>query len=94
MSIFKGSMVAIATPMNEDGSLDFESLEKLIEFHVDNLTDVIISVGTTGESATLDFNEHSKSIVVFITLECSLKSNVADSPVVPTEIITSVKLST
>jgi 4-hydroxy-tetrahydrodipicolinate synthase len=61
-------MVAIATPMNEDGSLDFESLEKLIEFHVDNLTDVIISVGTTGESATLDFNEHSKVIKTTIDL--------------------------
>jgi 4-hydroxy-tetrahydrodipicolinate synthase len=68
MSIFKGSMVAIATPMNEDGSLDFESLEQLIEFHVDNLTDVIISVGTTGESATLDFNEHSKVIKTTIDL--------------------------
>ena len=68
MSIFKGSMVAIATPMNEDGSLDFDSLEKLIEFHVDNLTDVIISVGTTGESATLDFNEHSKVIKTTIDL--------------------------
>jgi 4-hydroxy-tetrahydrodipicolinate synthase len=68
MSIFKGSMVAIATPMNEDGSLDFESLEKLIEFHIDNLTDVIISVGTTGESATLDFNEHSKVIKTTIDL--------------------------
>ena len=49
-------MVAIATPMNEDGSLDFGSLEQLIEFHIDNKTDVIISVGTTGESATLDFD--------------------------------------
>ena len=68
MSIFNGSMVAIATPMNEYGSLDFDSLEKLIEFHVDNLTDVIISVGTTGESATLDFNEHSKVIKTTIDL--------------------------
>ena len=57
MSIFKGSMVAIATPMNVDGSLDFDSLDNLIEFHVENKTDVIISVGTTGESATLDFEE-------------------------------------
>ena len=55
-------MVAIATPMNEDGSLDFQSLEKLIEFHITNKTDVIISVGTTGESATLNFSEHSKVI--------------------------------
>ena len=59
---FKGSMVAIATPMHLDGSLDFESLEKLIEFHIDNKTDVIIAVGTTGESATLSMEEHSKVI--------------------------------
>ena len=45
--MFKGSMVAIATPMNEDGSLDHESLERLIEFHINNKTDVIVSVGTT-----------------------------------------------
>ncbi len=55
-------MVAIATPMDISGNLDFESLEKLIEFHISNKTDVIVSVGTTGESATLDFNEHSKVI--------------------------------
>ena len=60
--MFKGSMVAIATPMNEDGSLDFDSLEKLIEFHIMNKTDAIVSVGTTGESATLDFDEHSQVI--------------------------------
>ena len=68
MSIFKGSMVAIATPMNEDGTLDFQSLEQLIEFHISHKTDVIISVGTTGESATLDFNEHSKVIKTTIDI--------------------------
>ena len=68
MSIFKGSMVAIVTPMNPDGSLDFDSLHQLIEFHVDNKTDVIISVGTTGESATLDFEEHSSVIKTTIEL--------------------------
>ena len=62
MDIFKGSMVAIVTPMNEDGSIDFISLKNLIEFHIDNQTDVIVSVGTTGESATLDFDEHSQVI--------------------------------
>jgi len=60
--MFKGSMVAIATPMNRDGSLDHESLERLIEFHIENKTDVIVSVGTTGESATLTFKEHSEVI--------------------------------
>ncbi len=62
MSIFKGSMVAIVTPMNEDGSLDFTSLKNLVDFHIQNQTDAIISVGTTGESATLDFEEHSQVI--------------------------------
>ena len=62
MNIFKGSMVAIVTPMHEDGSIDFNSLKNLIEFHIENQTDVIISVGTTGESATLDFDEHSQVI--------------------------------
>ena len=62
MSMFKGSMVAIVTPMNEDGSIDFISLKNLIEFHIENQTDVIVSVGTTGESATLDFDEHSQVI--------------------------------
>jgi 4-hydroxy-tetrahydrodipicolinate synthase len=60
--MFKGSMVAIVTPMNNDGSLDHESLEGLIEFHIENQTDAIISVGTTGESATLNFKEHSEVI--------------------------------
>ncbi|MBH44538.1 MAG: 4-hydroxy-tetrahydrodipicolinate synthase [Gammaproteobacteria bacterium] len=60
--MFKGSMVAITTPMDSKGNLDFNSLEKLLEFHISNKTDVIVSVGTTGESATLDFNEHSKVI--------------------------------
>ena len=62
MNMFKGSMVAIVTPMNEDGSIDFISLKNLIEFHIENQTDVIVSVGTTGESATLDFDEHSQVI--------------------------------
>jgi len=62
MNMFRGSMVAIVTPMNEDGSIDFISLKNLIEFHIENQTDVIISVGTTGESATLDFDEHSQVI--------------------------------
>ncbi len=51
-------MVALVTPMLEDGSVDFESLEKLIEFHVESKTDAIVTMGTTGESATLDMKEH------------------------------------
>ncbi len=60
--MFKGSMVAIATPMNEDGVVDFESLDKLVDFHLENKTDVIIPAGTTGESATLDHDEHCEVI--------------------------------
>ncbi len=60
--MFKGSMVAIATPMHEDGSVDFESLDKLVDFHLENDTDVIIPAGTTGESATLDHDEHCEVI--------------------------------
>lgn len=56
--MFRGSMVALVTPMRADGSLDDESLGRLVEFHVGNGTDAIVAVGTTGESATLDEPEH------------------------------------
>ncbi len=60
--MYQGSMVALVTPMQQDGSVDFAALERLVDFHVDNGTQAIISVGTTGESATLDFEEHAKVI--------------------------------
>ena len=56
--MFHGSMVALVTPMHDDGSLDYESLQRLVEFHVENKTDAIVAVGTTGESATVDMDEH------------------------------------
>jgi 4-hydroxy-tetrahydrodipicolinate synthase len=56
--MFHGSMVALVTPMREDGAIDEDSLEALIEFHVAEGTDAIVAVGTTGESATLDEKEH------------------------------------
>jgi len=56
--MFSGSMVALVTPMHDDGSVDEVSLERLVDFHVDNGTDAIVAVGTTGESATLDYDEH------------------------------------
>jgi len=55
-------MVAIATPMQEDGSVDFNALDRLVDFHLENQTDVIIPAGTTGESATLDHEEHCQVI--------------------------------
>jgi 4-hydroxy-tetrahydrodipicolinate synthase len=56
--MFHGSMVALVTPMHGDGALDEVSLRKLVDFHVENGTEAIIAVGTTGESATLDHEEH------------------------------------
>ena len=56
--MFRGSMVAVVTPMQADGALDFIALAGLVEFHIENGTDALIAVGTTGESATLDFEEH------------------------------------
>lgn len=56
--MFHGSMVALVTPMHEGGELDRESLARLIEFHIENQTDALVAVGTTGESATLDEKEH------------------------------------
>lgn len=57
-NMFQGSMVAIVTPMLEDGSIDEQALEALVEFHIDAGTDGIVAVGTTGESATLTIPEH------------------------------------
>jgi 4-hydroxy-tetrahydrodipicolinate synthase len=56
--MFHGSMVALVTPMREDGAIDEDSLEALVEFHVAAGTDAIVAVGTTGESATLNEKEH------------------------------------
>lgn len=64
-TVFRGSMVALVTPMLEDESVDFDALEKLVEFHIASETDAIVAMGTTGESATLDFDEHC-SVVRFV----------------------------
>jgi len=60
--MFHGSMVALVTPMTADGAVDYDALSQLIEFHINNKTDAIISVGTTGESATLNPDEHMKVV--------------------------------
>ena len=60
--MFHGSMVALVTPMLEDGAIDWQAFAKLVEFHIDSGTDAIVAVGTTGESATLDFEEHCEVI--------------------------------
>ncbi|STS84310.1 dihydrodipicolinate synthase [Klebsiella pneumoniae] len=65
--MFTGSIVALVTPMDENGNVCRTSLKKLIDYHVANGTSAIVSVGTTGESATLSHEEHGD--VVMMTLE-------------------------
>lgn len=57
--MLRGSLVAIVTPMFEDGALDLERFCALIDFHIAQKTDGIVVVGTTGESPTVDFDEHN-----------------------------------
>jgi 4-hydroxy-tetrahydrodipicolinate synthase len=60
--MLKGSLVAIVTPMGIDGSIDYPALKRLVNFHVESGTDGIVSVGTTGESATLTIDEQVEVI--------------------------------
>jgi len=64
--MIQGSIVAIVTPMFEDGSLDFQSLKALIDWHIAEGTDAIVIVGTTGESPTVTVEEHCELIKVAI----------------------------
>lgn len=64
--MIQGSIVAIVTPMFEDGSLDFQSLRALLDWHVAEGTDAIVIVGTTGESPTVAVEEHCELIKVAI----------------------------
>jgi 4-hydroxy-tetrahydrodipicolinate synthase len=62
MQVLKGSLVALVTPFHESGEVDYDSLESLIQWHIDEGTNGIVSVGTTGESATLSIEEHLEVI--------------------------------
>lgn len=62
MNMITGSLVAIVTPMHEDGSLDLPGLRRLVDFHVKEGTDAIVVVGTTGESPTVNVEEHHELI--------------------------------
>lgn len=66
--MIQGSIVALVTPMTEDGQVDENSLRNLIEFHIDQGTDGLVAVGTTGESATLDEDEHCH--LIEFTVQC------------------------
>ncbi|WP_343188279.1 4-hydroxy-tetrahydrodipicolinate synthase [Buchnera aphidicola (Ceratoglyphina bambusae)] len=61
--MFKGSIVALITPMKKNGEICYKSLKKLVKYHIKNNTNAIVSVGTTGESATLTQEEHYNIIV-------------------------------
>ena len=64
--MIKGSLVAIVSPMREDGSLDFDAYRRLIDWHVAEGTNAIVAVGTTGESPTVDPEEHGELIRVAV----------------------------
>ena len=66
MAIFKGAGVAIVTPFYENGNINFEQLEKLIDFQIENSTDAIIICGTTGEASTMCDEEHLECIKVAV----------------------------
>lgn len=61
-----GSIVALVTPMDTQGNIQWDALEKLVEFHVQKGTDAIVAVGTTGESATLNTEEHCQVIAQIV----------------------------
>lgn len=67
--MIQGSIVALVTPMFDDGVVDKDSLKKLVEFHIEQGTDALVAMGTTGESATLNEHEHMdvvQSVVNFV----------------------------
>ena len=74
--MFKGSMVAIVTPMNLDGAIDFNALQDLVEWHIASGTEAIIAAGTTGESATLTHKEQLEVI------RCVIKQVAGRVPVI------------
>jgi 4-hydroxy-tetrahydrodipicolinate synthase len=81
-----GSMVALVTPMDAQGRLDWDSLDKLVDFHLENGTHAIVAVGTTGESATLDVEEHIlviKHVVERSSTQKRFRSSPAPVPTPP-----------
>lgn len=74
--MFQGSIAALVTPMTDDGRVDFTALENLVHWHVAEGTDAIVAVGTTGESATLEADEHMR------VLDCCLRAAAGRIPVI------------
>ena len=65
--MFQGSIVALVTPMNPDGSIDIDNFKSLLDFHIENKTDGVVILGTTGECPTIDFDEHTFLIKEAVT---------------------------
>ena len=66
--LIKGSITALVTPMLPNGDLDYSSLESLINLQIDSGISGLVAVGTTGESATVDFDDHIKLIEFFVKI--------------------------
>ena len=64
--MIKGSIVALVSPMFEDGTIDYDSYRNLIEMHIAAGTNAIVAVGTTGESPTVDYDEHNELVRVAV----------------------------
>lgn len=74
--MFQGSIVALVTPMADDGRVDFTALEKLVHWHISQGTDAMVVAGTTGESGTLETAEHMQ------VLDCSLRTAAGRIPII------------
>ena len=66
--LLKGAITALVTPMKKNGNLDFDALKNLINFQIESGVSGIVAVGTTGESATIDFKDHMKLIEFFVEI--------------------------
>ena len=66
--MISGSIVAMVTPMSADGAVDWNGLADLVEWHIEMGTDALVPVGTTGESATIDVEEHCKIVKHVVTV--------------------------
>ena len=60
--IFKGSAVALVTPFDENGNVNFDKIKELVDFQIENGTDAIVACGTTGEASTMNDEEHLAAI--------------------------------
>ena len=82
---FKGSMVALVTPMNEEGSIDKKALQELVEWHIHAKTDAIVAAGTTGESSVLDSDEQAEVVKLVVKQAAGRLPVIAGSGTISTQ---------